>query len=178
MREICPVRTRDDREGAMKKMAELRKETLEKAAAKLNDEQQKTWKELIGAPFEVKYPAPAATVIERLVPSPSDVEDGPSTSLKPATRSRIDDPGSRSLRSDGRSPLSSVAQSVGLIPPSRSWPDCAACRYRSPAGARHDRPATGAGRRPGAAARPRARREPAGRHRTTRPERDRLRFRP
>ena len=39
----------------MKKMAELRKETLEKAAAKLNDEQQKTWKELIGAPFEVKF---------------------------------------------------------------------------------------------------------------------------
>ena len=35
----------------MKKMAEIRKETLEKVAAKLNDEQQKTWKELIGAPF-------------------------------------------------------------------------------------------------------------------------------
>lgn len=45
----------DDREGAMKKMAELRKETLEKAVAKLNDEQQKTWKELIGAPFEVRF---------------------------------------------------------------------------------------------------------------------------
>jgi hypothetical protein len=45
----------DDREGAMKKMAEIRKETLEKAASKLNDEQQKTWKELIGAPFEIKY---------------------------------------------------------------------------------------------------------------------------
>jgi hypothetical protein len=45
----------DDREGAMKKMAELRKETLEKVATKLNDEQQKSWKELIGAPFEVKY---------------------------------------------------------------------------------------------------------------------------
>jgi hypothetical protein len=45
----------DDREGAMKKLAELRKETLEKVAAKLNDEQQKSWKELIGAPFEVKY---------------------------------------------------------------------------------------------------------------------------
>ena len=29
--------------------------TLEKAVAKLNDEQQKTWKELIGAPFEVKF---------------------------------------------------------------------------------------------------------------------------
>jgi hypothetical protein len=45
----------EDRAAAMKKMAELRKETLDKAAAKLNDEQQKTWKELIGAPFEVKY---------------------------------------------------------------------------------------------------------------------------
>jgi LTXXQ motif family protein len=45
----------DDREGAMKKMAEIRKETLDKAVAKLNDEQQKAWKELIGSPFEVKY---------------------------------------------------------------------------------------------------------------------------
>jgi hypothetical protein len=54
MREIFQS-AQDDREGAMKKVAELRKETLEKVAAKLNDEQQKTWKELIGAPFEVKY---------------------------------------------------------------------------------------------------------------------------
>jgi hypothetical protein len=54
MREIFQS-AQDDREGAMKKMAELRKETLEKVAAKLNDEQQKSWKELIGAPFEVKY---------------------------------------------------------------------------------------------------------------------------
>ena len=42
----------DDREGTMKKMAEHRKETLAKIVAKLNDEQQKTWKELIGSPFE------------------------------------------------------------------------------------------------------------------------------
>ncbi len=54
MREIFQT-AQDDREGAMKKMTELRKETLEKVAAKLNDEQQKSWKELIGAPFEVKY---------------------------------------------------------------------------------------------------------------------------
>jgi hypothetical protein len=54
MREIFQS-AQDDREGAMKKMTELRKETLEKVAAKLNDEQQKSWKELIGAPFEVKY---------------------------------------------------------------------------------------------------------------------------
>jgi hypothetical protein len=54
MREIFQS-AQDDREGAMKKIAELRKETLEKVAAKLNDEQQKSWKELIGTPFEVKY---------------------------------------------------------------------------------------------------------------------------
>jgi len=45
----------EDREAAMKKMTELRKESLGKATAKLNDEQQKTWKELIGAPFEVQF---------------------------------------------------------------------------------------------------------------------------
>jgi hypothetical protein len=39
----------------MKKMNELRKQTLSKAEAKLNDEQKKTWNELLGAPFEVKY---------------------------------------------------------------------------------------------------------------------------
>ncbi len=46
----------DDREAAMKKLAEHRKETLAKVVAKLNDEQQKTWKEMLGAPFEIKYP--------------------------------------------------------------------------------------------------------------------------
>jgi hypothetical protein len=45
----------NDREGAMKKMAELRKQTLAKVEAKLNDEQKKSWTELIGAPFEVVY---------------------------------------------------------------------------------------------------------------------------
>ena len=44
----------DDREGTMKKIAEHQKETLTKVVAKLNDEQQKTWKEMIGSPFEVK----------------------------------------------------------------------------------------------------------------------------
>ena len=33
----------------MKKMTELRKETLAKVEAKLNDEQQKTWKEMLGS---------------------------------------------------------------------------------------------------------------------------------
>jgi Spy/CpxP family protein refolding chaperone len=54
MREIFQS-AGDDREAAQKKMVELRKETLEKATAKLNDEQQKTWKELIGAPFTVTF---------------------------------------------------------------------------------------------------------------------------
>jgi Spy/CpxP family protein refolding chaperone len=57
MREIFQG-AQDDREGAMKKIAELRKETLGKIVAKLNDEQQKTWKELCGAPFELKMEAP------------------------------------------------------------------------------------------------------------------------
>jgi len=47
-----------DREGMMKAFTELRKETLTKAEAKLNDEQQKTWKELLGAPFEYKADPP------------------------------------------------------------------------------------------------------------------------
>ena len=43
----------------MKKIAEIRKETLTKVETKLNDEQQKTWKELLGAPFEIKLRAPS-----------------------------------------------------------------------------------------------------------------------
>ena len=42
----------------MKKLAEHRKETLGKVVAKLNDEQKKTWAELIGAPFEFKPDPP------------------------------------------------------------------------------------------------------------------------
>ena len=42
----------NDREGSMKKLAEHNKETLAKVVGKLNDEQQKTWKEMLGAPFE------------------------------------------------------------------------------------------------------------------------------
>jgi len=57
MREIFQS-AGDDRDAAMKKLAEHRKETLAKATAKLNDEQQKAWKELIGSPFEVVYPPP------------------------------------------------------------------------------------------------------------------------
>lgn len=45
----------DDPEARMKKMTELQKQTRTKAEAKLNDEQSKSWKELLGAAFEVKY---------------------------------------------------------------------------------------------------------------------------
>jgi len=55
MREIF-TSNQDDREAAMKKVAELPKETLAKVTAKLNDEQQKTWKEMLGSPFEIKFP--------------------------------------------------------------------------------------------------------------------------
>jgi len=47
----------DDREAAMKKIQELNKQTLSKVESKLNDEQQKTWKELLGSPFTVVYEA-------------------------------------------------------------------------------------------------------------------------
>lgn len=47
-----------DRENAFTKIAELRKGATEKAVAVLNDDQKKTWKELTGEPFEVKFEAP------------------------------------------------------------------------------------------------------------------------
>ncbi len=46
--------TKEERQEAMKKAAAQRKENLTKVEAKLNDEQQKTWKELLGAPFEYR----------------------------------------------------------------------------------------------------------------------------
>jgi len=50
----------EERAEGMKKIAEARKAGLTKAEAKLNDEQQKTWKELLGAPFTIVYePRPA-----------------------------------------------------------------------------------------------------------------------
>ena len=50
-REKMPSREdrQSDPEGARKKTQEVNKETLSKISGKLNDEQQKTWKELIGA---------------------------------------------------------------------------------------------------------------------------------
>ncbi len=45
----------DDREAAMKKVGEIRKQTEAKIEAKLNHEQKKTLKEMRGAPFDIKY---------------------------------------------------------------------------------------------------------------------------
>jgi Spy/CpxP family protein refolding chaperone len=42
----------DDRQAAMKKVTELRKEANTKAAALLTDDQKKSWKDLAGEPFE------------------------------------------------------------------------------------------------------------------------------
>lgn len=44
-----------DREAMMAKMRELRKESLDKAVAALDDDQKKAWKELHGDPFEVQF---------------------------------------------------------------------------------------------------------------------------
>lgn len=54
MREIFS-NAGDDRQAAMQKMTALRKETLEKGVAVLSDDQKKTWKDLTGEPFEVKF---------------------------------------------------------------------------------------------------------------------------
>ncbi len=75
-REKQPSREdfQDDREAAMKKMQELNKEALGKVASKLNDEQQKTWKELIGAAVHhrLRAPSPITEMHHRLAqPVPS-----------------------------------------------------------------------------------------------------------
>jgi len=45
----------DDRQAAMEKIREHRKETLAKVEGKLTDEQKSKYKELLGSPFEVKF---------------------------------------------------------------------------------------------------------------------------
>jgi hypothetical protein len=45
----------NDRQGAMQKMMALRKEGMDKALGVLTDSQKKSWKELTGEPFEVKF---------------------------------------------------------------------------------------------------------------------------
>jgi len=42
----------------MKKMADMRKETLDKVTSVLTDDQKKTWKEMTGTPFEMKFDFP------------------------------------------------------------------------------------------------------------------------
>jgi O6-methylguanine-DNA--protein-cysteine methyltransferase len=50
----------EERAANNKKRAEINKGALEKVAGKLNDEQQKTWKTLIGSPFKLEMnPRPA-----------------------------------------------------------------------------------------------------------------------
>jgi Spy/CpxP family protein refolding chaperone len=44
-----------DREAIQSKMTELRKETLAKVESKLTDEQKASYKEMLGAPFEVRF---------------------------------------------------------------------------------------------------------------------------
>ncbi len=44
-----------DREGAMKKIGEIRKQATEKAVGVLTVDQKKAWKEMTGEPFEVSY---------------------------------------------------------------------------------------------------------------------------
>ena len=48
-----------DPEGTRAKMTEHRKETLTKIESKLTDEQKTAYKELLGAPFEIKFERPA-----------------------------------------------------------------------------------------------------------------------
>lgn len=45
----------NDREGAMKKMQEIRAESNKEAMAVLTDDQKKIWEEMTGKPFEVKF---------------------------------------------------------------------------------------------------------------------------
>jgi hypothetical protein len=49
----------DDREAGMKLMAEINNKIVAQAATKLNDEQKKNWKELMGAPYEFKMDPPS-----------------------------------------------------------------------------------------------------------------------
>lgn len=48
----------NDFQAMREKMTELRKETMSKVNGVLTDDQKKTWKEMTGEPFEVKFEAP------------------------------------------------------------------------------------------------------------------------
>ena len=47
--------TQGDREAAMAKITDLRKETLIKIESKLTDQQKTIWKEFLGRPFDIKF---------------------------------------------------------------------------------------------------------------------------
>jgi len=50
--------TTEERAEALRKMQATQKQSMEKAMAVLTDEQKKTWKELTGEPFEVRFERP------------------------------------------------------------------------------------------------------------------------
>ena len=54
MRELF-ANMQSDPEGTRAKIAEHRKATLAKIEGKLTDEQKASWKEMLGAPFEIKF---------------------------------------------------------------------------------------------------------------------------
>lgn len=54
MREVFQE-FQNDREGATRKLTEMRKAVNDKAMNVLTDDQKKTWKELTGEPFEVRF---------------------------------------------------------------------------------------------------------------------------
>lgn len=45
----------DDRDGTVRKMAAVRTSAVEKGVGLLTDGQKSTWRELLGAPFEIRY---------------------------------------------------------------------------------------------------------------------------
>jgi hypothetical protein len=57
MRELF-ANMQSDPEGTRAKITEHRKQTLAKIEGKLTDDQKASYKELLGAPFEIKYEAP------------------------------------------------------------------------------------------------------------------------
>jgi Spy/CpxP family protein refolding chaperone len=58
MREMFQGGGRGNFQEAQKKMAELRKETLNKIQEVLNSDQKTQWKEMTGTPFEIKFDRP------------------------------------------------------------------------------------------------------------------------
>ena len=145
----------DDREAAMKKMTELRKETLAKVDSQA---ERRAAEDLEGTDrHPVRGEVYAAELSLRSSTSAPSGRDPPRRNpwQHDTTRSR-----DRSVRD-----LVSLNRSDPIIRRSRSWPGCAACRCRSRGAGRRGRRAAGAGRPPGAAGRPRARRGSAGRRR-------------